>query len=345
MGKSIGSMLHPQIIFDLAANMVKEILLKTPEAATPSSRVEIQRFNPFTCELEPILLKTTKPRPKHYLRVQSDQFARDGCLSECRNYDSFAAEDLLPVGSVAAWAKILKCKVWEVPASAENSYYLEESKVYCIYNQSTGCLGSIQIHLGDVTFSRQPSQGSSELDQQLLPLHSWQSRLSKAGFIVLPTIQRSGACISIDADHRIGCLVPPDRNHHTCGNISFDDFTYRAKTMPGTVIHVPVMDVMESLLPIGSRLYLLMESQSAAPLLRRLLFPLPESTLPRHALRVHLSSPDVVEPIIGKVYIALLSMDGDLACSETIPVDPWEIWIDKRGRNEILHVNALRQAV
>ena len=345
IGNSIGRMLHPQIIFDLAANMVREILLKAPRAATPTRRVEIQRFNPFTCELEPIDLQTAKPRPDHYLRVQSEQFARDGCLIECMNFDSFAAEDILPVGSVAAWAKIMKCKVWEVPASAEISYYLEEGKYYCIYNRVTGCLGTIRIHNNRVAFHREVARGTDERDESQIPIDAWQSRLSRDGFIVLPAIRRLGACVSVDGGHRIGCLVPPSEEDSACGNMSCTDFTYRAKTMVDTVIYVPVMDVMENLLPIGKRLYLLMESQSAARLLRRLTFPLPESSLGRHVLRVHLNSPDVVEPIIGKVYVAMLSMDGDLACSETIPVDPWEIWLDKRGRNEILHVNALRQAL
>jgi hypothetical protein len=121
----------------------------------------------------------------------------------------------------------------------------------------------------------------------------------------------------------------PDENGHDItfdGNFCMSGMHYTALVRYGTTVKLPLMAALQSLLPIGQRLYLRMDSQSAGPLLRRVRSLLePE----RAALRVHLFSPGVA-PVPGKVHVAckICRMGSKVALGTVLSVDPWELLID-----------------
>lgn len=295
--------------------------------------VEVSSFNCYDCSLEPIDMGARQERPEHFLRAQNEQLAIDGILPDCPNFQNFAVEDLLPVGALCGWANCLGCKVWEVPAIAGAGYNLRTNVAYTIYNQTSGSIGMIEIsEEGVVTMEYDSSVGCP------MSVDSWQTDLMERGFIVLPFISRDGACVSIGDEGRVGCLVPPEE--FGCFNISREDQCYRAKVHIDTVQVMPPLVVMEKLLPIGTLCYLKMESQSAAPLIRRLNSPLSSDERLTRVLRVRLSSPNVKKPVKGRLYIVYVVRRGVVSTSDTIVVDPWEITTDKGRRFEIEHLSA-----
>jgi hypothetical protein len=270
---------------------------------------------------------TGDDRPEHFLRAQNEQLAIEGILPDCPNFQNFAAEDILAVGPLCRWAQCIGCQVWKVPAIAEVTYYIRIGVLYIIYNQTTGDTGGVEIsHSGDVTMEYNDVIRS-------LDITIWQTELMEAGFIVLPLITRPSACVSMGEGGRIGCLVPPAEDASL--NVSRVDRCYRAKTHVDTVQLMQPLQVMESLLPIGTLCYLKMESQSASPLIRRLNMPLSSDERLLHALRVRLSSPNVKHPIQGRVYVVFVVRRGVVSTGETIAVDPWELTTDKGRRAEI----------
>ena len=339
MGDSF-DILHPHLISEFTRNLTREILIRSPAAMTPTDKVEVVSFHCFNNELEPINLASKIPRPHHFMRVQMEQFARTGDLSEIKNAGRFAAEDILHNGALFRWAEILGLgtDVKRVPATAPVCYYIQQNKNYCIYNQVTGCIGVIYMDGENIHFEAETSPGSSvRTGKQFEPL-AWHCDLMEEGFIILPMIRRPGACVALN-DEKIGVLIPPGSDEASCDNLDLEDFTYRAKTREGEVHKVKVLDVMDTLLPIGTKLYLKMESPSAGPLLLRLTFALSLDMQRQHALRVFLNSPNVLHPIDGKVYVAILCKQGKKSKCETFPVDPFELLLSLGGRVEIQHIN------
>ena len=75
-----------------------------------------------------------------------------------------------------------------------------------------------------------------------------------------------------------------------------------------------------------------LSSHSARPVLRRLPVGLRGEAVSQSALKVHLDSPNTMEPVEGKVYVVCLvrrlqEEDSNPAGSvcETFVVDPWEL--------------------
>jgi hypothetical protein len=85
-------------------------------------------------------------------------------------------------------------------------------------------------------------------------------------------------------------------------------------------------------LAVGERLYLRMESHSAAIVLRKLTVDIHVNELNLYALQVHLSTPNILNPEKGKVFVVALAckMNGNVqsvkgSTSEILVVDPWEL--------------------
>jgi hypothetical protein len=169
-------------------------------------------------------------------------------------------------------------------------------------------------------------------------------------------IWRSGACVLIPpragdtvAREMIGCLIPPPSHDsdgeliHSDGNYCYSIQKYFASVRMGETIPIHVLDVMKNLLPIGKKLFLKCESQSAAPLLRRITRPMSAEARSVHAIRVFLAGPDVKKPIAGKVYLAYAvgashgheasqNNSGEIVC-----VDPWEL-LTKEGQRTVIDI-------
>jgi hypothetical protein len=319
--------MHPQLISDLSRTLTRLVLAQSPAGVTPGRFVEVSSFNCYDCSLEPIDMGMDIDRPEHFLRAQNEQLAIDGILPDCPNFQNFAAEDILAVGPLCGWAQCIGCPVWKVPAIADVTYYLRTDVLYIVYNQTTGEIGGVEIQrTGHITMECEDVIRNLELT-------TWQTELIEHGFIVLPLITRPCACVSIGDGGRLGCLVPPDE--HGSLNVSRIDRCYRVKTHVDTVQVMPPLEVMEKLLPIGTLCYLKMETQSAAPLIRRLNAPLSTDRRLTSALRVRLSSPNVKHPVHGRLYVVFVVRKGVVATGETIVVHPWELTTDKGRRVEI----------
>lgn len=338
VGDSIGTNVHPQNISDLARTLSRLVLAQAPSAVTPGRFVEVPSFSCYDCSLEPIDMGGRQDRLEHFLRPQNEQLAIDGILPDCDNFQNFAVEDIIPIGALCSWARCIECAVWKVPAIADVTYNLRPDVLYVVYNQATGSLGSLEIGSSGVVSLEYNSGGEGETDTgKSLDLMSWQSELMELGFIVLPLITRPCACVSIGDEGHVGCLVPPDEN--ASFNVSRVDIRYRAKTHVDTVQVMRVLAVMEQLLPIGTLCYLKMESQSAAPLIRRLNSPLSLDERRGRVLKMRLSCPNVKHPTHGRLYVVFVVRKGISAYGETMTVDPWEITTEKGNRSVIEHLS------
>lgn len=343
LGSFIGDVetLHPKIINDLCANLIRQVLHYAPAGVIPANYVEIRSFDCYSGKLETIVLDEAHASTESFLRPYDVAFAETGCVTHCRNFANFAPEDVLHMGALCEFSRRIGCKVYEIPATAEVTYYIRPKKAYCVYNPLTGVLGHLLFDGKGVFMECLDNDDDSGAGNcYSFSLLTWQDEMKVRGFIMLPMVWRSGACVAVDAN-AIGCLVPPDAHEDILhdGNFCMAGFDYRALVRYGVKEKVPVMKVMQTLLPIGERLFLKLESHSAAIVLRRLPVDIHVSDLKHYSLQVHLSAPNVLVSEPGKVFVACLvcKMNGGLRCakgtaSEIIVVDPWELLMQPEER-------------
>ena len=341
LGSLVGdvSALHPKIISELCVNMLKQLLTYAPAGMVPGNFVELRSFDCQTGKLQPFTLDEGFTQTESFLRPCDLAFVESGDLSLCKNVGNFAAEDVLHMGPLCELAHRIGCKVYELPAASEVNYHPRQKKVYCIYDPLK-CLTGYLVFTGTrITMEHQDQRDDMELSvSTCLSLLSWQDELRGRGFIMLPMVWRCGACVSItDASGAmlLGCLVPPDdmedENGYSNtydGNFCTSDMCYSALVRMGVTTKVPLLVMLQTLLPIGQRLYLKMESQSAAPLQRRLL------GTNHSALRVHLFSPGT-NPVVGKVHVAckMCKIGRKVGAPLVLAVDPWELLLELGDRS------------
>ena len=357
LGSLVGdvSALHPKIISELSVNLFRQILSYAPAGIVPGNFVELRNFDCYTGKLIPFDLEEGFTHMESFLRPCDLSFAETGDLTFCKNIGNFAAEDVLHMGPLCELARKIGCKVYDIPATAEVNYYPRPRKAYCIYDPLRCLQGYIVITETKITMEFQGMQGDDQLSCACtLPLLSWQEEMSLKGFIMLPMVWRCGACVAITAESgnqsgnqsgsiTLGCLVPPEDmvdedgfDPVFDGNFSMSEMGYRALVRVGVTVKVPLMTMLQTLLPIGQRLYLKMESQSAGPLLRRVRSVLlPEQT----ALRVHLFSPGA-NPISGRVYVAckMCKIGSKVASATVLTVNPWELLLELGERDMIQEI-------
>ena len=323
--------LHPKIINDLCSNLIRQILLYAPAGVIPCNFVEIRSFDCYTDRLAVISLDENHTTTESFLRPYDVSFAETGNISYCKNIGNFAPEDVLHMGALCEIARRIGCKVYEIPATSEVTYYPRPKKAYCVHNPLTGSIGYLVFDGKSITMDCMEDEGGGIVYP--LSLLNWQEEMKKEGYIMLPMVWRSGACVTVDAN-AIGCLVPPEEHEEVAhdGNFCMQGFEYRALIRCGVQEKVPVLQMLQTLLPIGERLYLKMESQSAAIVLRRLTVDIHANDLNRYALQVHFSAPNVLVPEAGKVFVVCLvcKVNGSVrsskgSASEVLIVDPWEL--------------------
>jgi hypothetical protein len=343
VGPFATSKIHPKILSDLSCSLVRQILINSPEGAVTSDTVYVPNFNCFTGKHEPIVMGKYE-KMSHFYRPKYDpNFARYGTLSECLNFESFAPEDILHMGPLCAWSKLVKCQVWDVPPSAIVTYNIQKNRFYAIYNKIDGLMGHM-IWEGDNVNVCMSETFSVISDRSMSwPIEKWNSLIGESGFVMLPMIWRAGACVRIEDD--IGCLVPPsdtsgqgERVEHD-GNYCYEVKGYFAKVNMGGLVPLHALTVMKTLMRIGSMLFLKCESQSAAPLLHRLEVPIAAEDRSKHVLRVFLAGPDSKVTMVGKVYVAYLVLNAKGASGEVACVDPWELLTSSRGREVSRHIS------
>ena len=344
LGSFIGDVetLHPKIINDLCSNLIRQILLYAPAGMIPGNYVEIRSFDCYSGKLETIVMEETHTSTESFLRPYDVAFAETGIVTHCRNIGNFAPEDVLHMGGLCEIARRIGCKVYDIPSTAEVTYYIRPKKAYCVHNPLTGSLGHLLFDGKGVFMQCSDDVGgeSGEGIHYILSLLNWQEEMKAHGFIMLPMVWRSGACVTMDAN-TIGCLVPPDEHEDLVndGNFCIYDCSYKALVRYGVKETIPVMQMLQTLLAIGERLYLKLESHSAAVVLRRLTTEIHASELKQYALQVHLSAPNVLTPEKGKVFVACLvcKMNGGFravrgSSSEILVVDPWDLLMQPGDR-------------
>ena len=335
LGSFIGDVetLHPKIINDLCSNLIKQILVYAPAGMIPGNYIEVRSFDCYTGKLETIMLDDNHVSTESFLRPYDVAFAETGIVTHCRNIGNFAPEDVLHMGGLCEISRRIGCKVYHIPATAEVTYYIRPKKAYCIYNPLTASTGYLLFDGKKISMYCEDNDESGSASLASLSLLNWQEEMKKAGYIMLPMIWRFGACVAMDAN-TIGCLVSPDEHEEVAhdGNFCIDSFEYRALVRYGVKEKVPVMQALQTVLPIGERLYLKLESNTAAMVIRRLTVDIHVNDLRHHALQVHLSAPNILNPESGKVFVACLvcRMNGTMravkgSSSEILVVDPWEL--------------------
>ena len=344
LGSLVGDVtaLHPKVVSELCVSLFRQILSYAPSGMVPGNFVELRSFDCYSCKLQPIILPENFTTTESFLRPCDLSFAETGDLTFCKNIGNFAVEDVLHMGPLCELARKIGCKVYEIPATAEVNYYPRPKKIYCIYDPLRSLAGYILIKETNITMEFQGGSDDVELNCACsLPLLSWQEEMSSKGFIMLPMIWRCGACVSVTSesgDIVLGCLVPPEDMQDADGydavfdgNFSLNEMGYRALVRMGETVKVPLLTTLQTLLPIGQKLYLRMESQSAGPILRRTCLPAGET-----ALKVHLFTPGA-NPVAGKVCVAckLRKINSKVGSAVVLVVDPWELLLVPGDRSII----------
>ena len=201
----------------------------------------------------------------------------------------------------------------------------------CAHNQATGCLGTLALTHSGALFEAETAPNSLDRTaKSFLPL-SWHTDLAHEGFIILPMIRRSGACIKLN-DTDIACLV---QDQASSDNFSPQTLKYTALIRFALTEPISPLTVMKNLLTLGALLLLKCDAHSAGPLLTRLSQPIPPHQLPFHGIKAHLNVPTVVTPADGRVYISICVKTEDGHTSETFAVDPWELCLPNPSRSTI----------
>jgi hypothetical protein len=86
-----------------------------------------------------------------FLRPYDVSFAETGNISYCKNVGNFAPEDVLHMGAACEVARRIGCKVYEIPATAEVTYYPRPKKAYAIHNPHDNSIGYILFDGESVT--------------------------------------------------------------------------------------------------------------------------------------------------------------------------------------------------
>jgi hypothetical protein len=113
LGSLVGdvSALHPKMISDLCANLLRQILSYAPAGMVPGNFAELRSFDCYTCRLQPLVLQEGFTRTESFLRPCDLSFVETGDLTFCKNIGAFAVEDVLHMGPLCEVASKIGCKV------------------------------------------------------------------------------------------------------------------------------------------------------------------------------------------------------------------------------------------
>ena len=191
----------------------------------------------------------------------------------------------------------------------DTTYYPRHTKAYAIYNPAKRTTGFFIFDGKKVNVDYQQDENDVDcMNAAELGLTTWHDDLAAMGFFMVPMIFRSGACVCYG--NRVGCIVPSEADM-TDGNFNLRSLTYCAVVAANERVDIPIMQALESLLPIGQRLYL-----DCAPY--------PNITAQEGSLlQVHLAVPSEHDTS-GKLHVAYF-VPGFGCCVE--PIEPWDLKI------------------
>lgn len=162
----------------------------------------------------------------------------------------------------------------------------------------------------------------------VLAYDTWEQHMQERGYVVTPLIERSGACVSVNIgttdqpEHVLGCLV---KNPETGTLFHHPTLCYQALVKAdNTVSHIFFTEVLRSLQPVGSIMYLDMQ------VIEDERFASQPSSQGKY-LTTRLNVPNLTEPEPGKLYVtASYKKRGPRGKTEptvavTFPVNPWDV--------------------
>lgn len=322
----------------IANNLMGLILESAPAAVTPGNLIPLRSFEEVSRGMEIVQIKCNS-RPENYLRPVNDvNFAINGVYSYCRVEDGEMPEDFIGFGYVRSMSKFLRCKYVEVPPEHVMGHYqLMPDRWYCIYSHEKKQLGSMLISQDSLKVRFELDESASEiLDCEF---DQWEDTLRAESYLVLPTIFRSGALVTLEGDDDgVGCLVSKGARHVSSGgsflsNYDHECFCYHALVGEGegSYENISAESIFERLIAPGAVLWIKPGSNSWTSLSQFF----PGSTLgdELNALRmvkVRLNVPLVKKPEKNKVYVTVLykKLNGFQTVDieiQHLPVDPWEL--------------------
>ena len=207
------------------------------------------------------------------------------------------------------YARRIGCKVNDLPV-IDTTYYPRHKKAYAIYNLTNRTTGFFIFDGTKISLDYQQEEDDTECtNAAMLGLTTWHDELAALGFVMVPMIFRSGACVCYQ--NRVCCIVPPEESGIADGNFNLSNISYCALMEADERVDIPIMTALQRLLPIGQRLYL---DCASYPYIA-----VQEGSL----LQVHLAVPSEHDAS-GKVYVAYF-VPGIGCCIEA--VDPWDLKI------------------
>ena len=259
----------------VANSVMSQILRLAPSGATPGNMIPVRGFNERSHNPESVMV-SSHGRPEHFIRpINDDNLAINGRFSYCQLDDGDMPEDYLGLGGPRSIAKFLKCKYWEIPPQYIHcQIQLMQGRYYCIRKHSEV---ESQVLLGTLYIDKDGVHVMYDDRGHIWAYGEWQRRLRDLGFVVLPTVARSGAVVKYETaggETRLGCLVPNGTraamvengdnipNGGYVANFDHLHLCYHALVEDGALLPMPVLKTLESLVPPGTVLWIKADSHA-----------------------------------------------------------------------------------
>ena len=260
------------------ANSILSLILRlAPSGATPGNMMPVRGINERSQHPECVQV-SSKGRCEHFIRpINDDNFAMNGRFSYCDMNGDKMPEDYLGLGYVLEMSKFLKCKYECVPPQyIQGHIQLMQDRFYCIYKHSEG--GQEGIY-GTLLIDKHGAHVVYDGDKAATwTYEEWQTKLGEIGYLVLPTVARSGALVTYDDGGNVGCLVPSGtRASMISAGIqvpeggyvpNFDNYRvcYTALVEENTLLPMPPLLAIDNLVPPGTVLWIKPDTQAWADL-------------------------------------------------------------------------------
>jgi hypothetical protein len=258
------------------ANAIMSLILRlAPPGATPGNMVPVRGINERSNHPEYIMVPA-KNRCEHFVRpIDDDNMAINGRFTYCQLIKgALLPEDYLGLAPVLGMSDYLVCKYWEVPPQyVEGHIQLMQGRWYCIRRHSEVASEVVE---GTLIIDKSGAHVQYEDRAETFTYEDWQKELKARGFLVMPTVTRTGALVTYEGGSKVGCLVPNGTRAAMVSeganiaegafvsNFDHINVRYSALIDEGTLLHMPVVLTIESLVPPGTILWIKPDSQAWA---------------------------------------------------------------------------------
>lgn len=330
--------IHCKASSKIAHSIMSLILQCSPVNATPGNMIPVRSFEEVSRDYE-VIHVSSENRPRNFLRpIFDSNFAINNVYSCCPLLDDDMPEDYLGFGYVRSMSKFLNCEYHEVPpAFVLGHYQLMSRTYYSIYSQKRLPDGGMEVKCGNL-YIREDRKVTIELSDQVLDcdIHNWEEVLRLNNFLVLPTIFRKGALVSVpDNDDDVGCLVPVHEfveGGPLVTNYDHLKWGYHALVQEGVKEFISVKNIYASLIQPGAELWIKPGSETWVKLQGKFpACPLSAQRQKKRMVRVLLNVPtdvnltdkkEVCVTVVSKKNNGFQAMD--LSVSNHY-VHPWEL--------------------